>query len=60
MKNSIAFMPKLASNTKFENYYRVMYCRKTKFQVFFSILRRQLSHRSLDNAIFECKTKRIT
>ena len=35
MKNSITFMPKLASNTKFENYYRLMYYRKTKFQVFF-------------------------
>ena len=58
MKNSITFMPKLASNTKFENYYRLMYCRKTKFQVF-SILRRQLSHRSLDNDIFECKTSNL-
>ena len=36
MKNSITFMSKLVSNTKFENYYRVMYCRKTKFQVFFN------------------------
>ena len=35
-KNSITFMPKLASNTKFENYYRVIYCRKTKFQVVFN------------------------
>ena len=35
MKNSITFTPKLASNTEFENYYRVMYYRITKFQFFF-------------------------